>query len=260
MSTRKIRTIALMMLLTAAGVCTPSGDEPVEVSLPIVSTPIDPPLVENLEGWSVTLTSLTIAVRDLAFTIEGEAHARHQVDLFDWLVPSAHAHPGHLAGGDVTGELVGDFLLDFFAASLRLGEATLLGGHYHGMNFYFRRAGNEPGLDAADPIIGHTVHLTGQATRGTSTIVLEAVIDIDDATQMVGAPLDLDVDEETSATLALAFNLVDPVEGDTLFDGLDFGALDTDSDGVVTIAPGDPAHNILMKTLVRHDHFSVAVQ
>ena len=48
--------------------------------------------------------------------------------------------------------------------------------------------------------------------------------------------------------------------GDSLFDGIDFGALDTDGDGEVAIEPASAAHNVLAKTLVRHDHWGMEVR
>jgi hypothetical protein len=56
--------------------------------------------------------------------------------------PRAWAHPGHYSGGDVTGELVGEFILDWIGGDgMALGTADLLAGDYNGFNFTFRRGG-----------------------------------------------------------------------------------------------------------------------
>jgi hypothetical protein len=57
-------------------------------------------------------------------------------------------------------------------------------------------------------------------------------------------------------TVALQLFPVDPIEELSLFDGLDFAALDGDGDGVVAIGPGDAAHNFLRRTLQSHVHYA----
>ena len=182
--------------------------------------------------------------------------------FLEMIAPRALAHPGHYAGGDVTGELKGDFVLDMFAEDhRRLGEAVLLEGDYHGVNFYFRTASASDGLEDGDPLLGHMAYLAGTATQEDQSISFTATLDeLAENTQMVGGPFELAVTEDTEATLALQVYTVDPFENDTLFDGLDFGALDEDGDGVVDIVPGSEAHNILTKTLERHDHYGVSAQ
>jgi hypothetical protein len=118
-----------------------------------------------------------------------------------------------------------------------------------------RTAGAGDAAPAA--LIGHTALLSGTATRGAQIETFMAVLDVAAGTQMVGGPFDLAVDERTDAILHLTLFTLDPAEGDTLFDGLDFALLDGDTDGQVDILPGSEAHNILMKTLIRHDHWGV---
>jgi len=153
-------------------------------------------------------------------------------------------------------------VLDAFAGAARLlGDATLLEGEYHGANFHFRAADADDGLPAGDELLGHTAVLAGTATRGTDTWTFRAVLDVEDGTQLVGAPLDLTVTPRTTATLVLRLLATDPsTEVDTLFDGIDFAALDADGDRRVTILPGDEAHNRLRRTLQVHDHWWVDVR
>jgi hypothetical protein len=256
-----VMAIGLLGIMLVAGVCSPGGDEPGRVTLPVVSDGGGIEICENGEGWTVELTALRIAIRNLEFTIEGEIHAALLLSFSEFFVPSAFAHPGHASGGDVTGELTGDFIVDLFALKDQyMGEGDLLTGNYHGMNLYFRKASEADGLDAGDPLLGHTVYMAGRATKGTQDIEFTAVLDeLEENTQMVGGPFELDVFEDTSATLVLRVYTRDPVENDTVFEGLDFGKLDDDDDGVVTISPGDEAHNVLIKTLERHDHWGVTV-
>lgn len=254
-------------LFLLAGACEPGGSEPAAVSLPVVAADDGILPCTNDLGWAVSLDEARVTLGDLEFTIEGETHAagpsaawvRVAQRVGGLLVPSASAHPGHQAGGEVTGALPGDFAADLIAG-MDLGVAVLLAGDYHGVNFSFRQAGTADGLDPDDPLVGHTAMLSGTAAKDGATIVFSAVLDVGPGTRMVGGPFDLAVREDTGATLALTLYTVDPSENDTLFDGLDFGALDADGDGVLAIGPGEAAHNILAKMLVRHDHWGIQVR
>ena len=251
---------ALVLTTLALGVCDPEGEEPSPVSLPVVTDGSQVVPCANAEGWTVEVASFRAAVRDLELTIEGETHASLLRRASELAVPSASAHPGHYAGGEVTGELPGDFVLDFVAGDgAPLGEAAALPGDYNGMNLYFRAATTADGLADGDPLVGHAAVISGTATKDATTVQFEAVLDVEDGTQMVGGPFELAVGAGTAATLGLALYTIDPSEGDTLFDGLDFGALDSDGDGDLAIAAGDEAHNVLMKTFVRHDHWGLIV-
>ncbi len=246
-----ITTTALIVSVLAIGVCSPEGEEPARLTLPFVVSDAGIEPVENAEGWTVTLSAFRLAVADIEFTIEGETHA----SLSDLIVPPAMAHPGHYAGGEVTGELLGRFILDLQGGEHPVGDATLLTGEYHGVNLGFRVADEQDGLDEDDPLLGHTAHLEGVATQGDRAIDFSATLDVAEGTEMVGGPFELSLTEETEGVMVLRVLTLDPSEGDTLFDGLDFGALDEDGDDAVEIAPGTAEHNVLMKTLIRHDHY-----
>lgn len=265
------RHVLAALLALAAGpgpaACGPEGSEPARVSLAVVAAPDGLATCTNDLGWQVVLDGARVAIADLEFTIEGEVHVARTAPavlqgarrLAALLVPAARAHPGHQAGGEITGTLDGDFLPDLLDVG-DLGVATLLEGDYHGVNLAFRRAGATDGLAEDDPLAGHTAVLSGTATKGEATVTFHAVLDVADGLRMVGGPFDLAVRPDTAATLRLTLFTIDPSESDTLFDGLDFGALDDDVDGIVAILPGQAAHNVLAKTLVRHDHWGVVAR
>ena len=259
MKTKWTPLITLLALFQLMG-CDPEVEEPDLKSFPVKTSAVGVSSCTNAEGFEIELSSLRVAFRDLEFSIEGETHAGLLHRLSDLIIPSAFAHPGHYAGGEVTGELAGNFLIDLTTeAGTRLGDATLLVGTYNGVNLSFRRADESDGLPLDDPLIGHTAELAGTATRGEQTIEFSALIDVSDETQMVGGPFELSVTSDTEVQLELPAYTIDPSENDTLFDGLDFAALDDDQDGRLLIQPGDAAHNVLMKTLIRHDHWGVVV-
>lgn len=247
----------LLTTMLAAIACAPS-QEAVHVQLDVELDASGILPTRNDGDWVVELTTVRIAVTDLQFTILGEMH-RASASLGGWLISRAWAHPGHYAGGDVTGELAGDFILDW-SAGVKLGTADLLAGEYQGMNFTFRAAVVADGLTAADPLLGHTAHLTGRALKGEQQIDFTAVLDVAAGTQMVGAPFEDTVQASRVSPIVVRFLLTDPVEGTSLFDGLDFAALDSDGDGVVSIGPGDEAHNILRRTLQAHVHYSATLK
>lgn len=210
-------------------------------------------------GWTVTLTAARVAIADLELTVEGEAHASLLRTVGDWLVGTAWAHPGHQAGGEVTGELPGDFVLDFVGgAGAVLGEATALEGAYHGANFAFRRATAADGLAAGDPLLGHTAWLEGTATKGDVTVPFTAALDAPDGTRLVGAELEVTIGGGGAPTLRLALLTTDPEEGDSLFQKVDFGAAAPGT--ALDIRPGDSLHNVLQRTLVTHDHWRVTAE
>lgn len=251
-----MRWIATLVLISGCF----HSHEPAQVIMPVVVSADGLSPVESDLGWVVEVTRLRAAARDLELTIEGEEHASLLPRIRRWLVPEAHAHPGHLAGGSVTGELPGDFLIDWTRDGAALGDATALVGRYQGANFAFRRAGDGDGLDPGDPLLGHTFHVEGTATRGAQELAFEMILDIDDGTRIVGVPFEYEVTETDVPTAALELRVIDPYEGKNLFDDIDFAALaQPDGDGEITVvvAPGSTAHNRIRRAFQVHDHYFV---
>ncbi|HVK75189.1 MAG TPA: hypothetical protein VM734_17790 [Kofleriaceae bacterium] len=239
------RLTALVVLLAAAA-CGDSEEAPT-VTLPVASAGgAFAPATTNL-GYTVTTTRVRLAMHDLEMTIEGEMHAAGSPALF---------HPGHSAGGDVTGSLPGPFIVDWDGTEHALGTATLIVGDYHGANLGFRAA-DAGEVAAGDPLAGHTVHLTGVATRDGVDHPFDAVLDIDPGTTLTGATFELEVTAASTESLRLALLPTDPVEGDTVYDGLDFAALPATTDGVIEIRPGAAAHNVLRRAIQVHDHYAL---
>ena len=253
------RTIVMISTLWIAGlfiqVCASDTEEPAPVTLGVSTDKTHIVTVTNDEGWSVSLDEFQLAVKDLEFTTGGETHARKPPAA--WLISSAHAHPGHAAGGEVIGELSKKILFDMNQAPASVGKASLLPGDYNGMNLHFRNADEADGLDDDAPILGHAAYLSGTATKDDTSIEFEAFLDIAPKSEMIGGPFTAQIDSSSSGTISLQFFTKDPAEGDTLFDGLAFDELDEDGDQQVTIADGDIAHNILSKTIQRHDHYGM---
>lgn len=249
-----MRLVGMTLLLTAGLACTPS-QESVHVQREVQLDGSKIADTTNDLGWTVTLSAARLAVTDVQFSILGEMH-QTTAWLPSWLIGRAWAHPGHYAGGDVTGELTGNYVFDWLGHDgEKLGDADLLTGVYHGMNFSFRHADADDKLASDDPLLGHTGYYAGVARKDDKEIAFKIVADINDGTQMVGAPFDWTIEEETKGTIEIELYPTDPVESKSMFDGLDFGALDEDGDGEVSIAPGDTAHNIFVRLVQSHVHY-----
>jgi hypothetical protein len=220
--------------------------------------------VETDLGYRVDVTQARVVVEDFAFTIAGEAHVKLWQRVSDALISVAHAHPGHFQGGEVTGEMPGRFVLDFApGGSAPLGTATLLAGRYESVNFTLAVAGAADGVAPDDSLTGHTALLTGVASKDDESVAFDVLLDSPEGRQLVGAPFDHVVTESSAEVLGIRFNVRDPLESDTLFDGVDFAALDGDHDGSVLVEPTSPddgtlgAYDLIHRRFQTHDHFDV---
>lgn len=217
----------------------------------------------STDDTQIELTEVRMALETVEFTTEGEMHARAGLlpTLHNLVVPTAFAHPGHSAGGEVVGELVGRHVVDYLDAGSTVGTATLLGADYSGANFTFTTAEASDGLDVDDPLIGHTFLLAGTATRDGVEVEFVAYVDQDDDRSIIGLPLSFTATESSTEQLALRFDAVDPVEGDTIFADVDIVSLDEDADGFVEISAEEnpEAWANLRRNLQVHDHYAVEV-
>lgn len=247
------------ILLCAALAACGGGREATSMQLPVVAgaNRIEPATTDL--GYTVTVDRLRVGVRDVQFTIEGEEHPSSMASrVADWFIGTAHAHPGHAGGGEVLGELAGPYLIDWTADGSALGTGTLLTADYNGANFLFRTTSQvDDGLDPDDPLLGHAIHLEGSIERDGDSWAVDMVFDIDEGTALIGAPFDYTLTEAAAPTVALELATIDPFEGDTIFDGVEFADLDGDGDGAISIAPGSDTHNALRRAFTRHDHYIV---
>lgn len=247
------RSLLLALMVAACG----GGREATELQLPVVSDATRIAPVTTDLGYTVTITAARAAIRDLELTIEGE---EHEVGAVARVIGAGELpHPGHAGGGDVTGELRGELIVTWTDDGASLGTATLLTGRYQGLNFTFRRAGDSDGLAPGDPLVGHTFHIEATVTRDAVTWTADILLDMEPDTQLMGAPFAQEITDTSTETIGLQLAPVDPFENDTLFDGIDFAALD-DGSGAIVIAPGDTAHNQLRRLFGAHDHYFVQIR
>ena len=204
---------------------------------------------------------------------EGRCATCHGHELEGGVGPTLGGHPAIArAVMDGVGEMPA---MDMPAAEVadiqallgtHLGRATLLEGQYHSVNFRFGRAQDADGLPEGDPILGHTAYLFGVATRDDFEVEFEAFVDAPDDRELIGAPFDARIEPGRQGELRFLLDVADPLEGDTLFDGIDFERLPIGSDGVATLRnpsgddpTGEDAQpaNLLRRRLLTHDHYQV---
>jgi len=251
----------LLCLLMLTGCADARDAERVELQLVTDGAGLEP-ITTDL-GYEVELASAQVAVDDLKFTIAGEVHASLWQNLADAVVKPAHAHPGHFQGGEVTGELPGHFLLQFApGATHELGTATLLVGKYQSVSLTLSQVSTRD-VPESDPLLGHTALLIGTAIKNGNSIDFEVSLDSPVGRELAGIPFEENVDVAKDEKLALRLFMRDPLENDTLFDGVDFATLDVDTDGRVVIDPAATdaasvaAYNIVRRAFQSHDHFLV---
>lgn len=258
-------TGALSCVLAALPGCTAS--EVPRETLPLVVDGTGLTVIDTNLGYRITVTEARMALDDVVFTIVGEVHTGSALRrILDFILPSAMAHPGHYEGGEITGELRGHFIADFTGRNgSELGMATLLVGKYESVNFTFARATGADGLPPGDPLIGHTAIIIGTAVKAGKSTAFTVIIDSPEKRNLVGAPFEVEITEANHPRMGLRLMTRDPVEGDTLFDDIDFAALDAESDGKVVLAPGTTstsraltdAYELVRRTFQAHDHFEV---
>ena len=242
----------LIAISLALGACAAS-EEATTVELPVTVAPAMDSATTDL-GYRVQLTRMRIAVAQIEFTTEGEMHdaAVYRTANPVGTRPTIAKHPGHAGGGEVTGELPGEFILEWNGAPQpAFGTSVMFVGNYTGANFAIRNAATTDAMVADDPLLGHSFHLTGTVTRDGVTRDFDAVLDVESDTRVIGAKFDDAITSASTETLAIQFLPTDPYELDTAFDGIDFFALSPQ------IRPGDAAHNILRRAIQTHDHYGV---
>jgi len=271
---RMLTRCALLLGFTAAPACA-EPEEAQRVELPVQADGRGLTRVTTDLGYTVELSEARGVVAELRFSIAGEQHSASRSLLSRLVVSTAHAHPGHFQGGGVTGELPGRFVAPWLSAdddgaaaeaSRTLGTATLLEGDYHSVDFELGLATTEDDIMSDDPLLGHSFVLRGEVEKDGERYELLAQVASPEGRVLTGVPFDARVRAGEALGLQLRLLTLDPLEGDTLFDGIDFATLDADADGLIAIEPEaadaavQQAYNVLRRTLQTHDHFEMTAE
>jgi len=219
-------------------------------------------------GFEVRLLEARLAVADFEFATAGELHAAARPPSFiSYLISPAYAHPGHYEGGEVVGEARGQFVLDWVADDEReLTSATLITTDYSSGNFTFARAGVDAGVAASDPLLGHTALFAGSARLGDFETSFRFVLDLPDDRVLVGVPFPATITTEREGSVLFALLLREESGQTTLFDQIDFSALEGAGAGQVDIGPASTtevdmdAYNHLRRAVGTHDYYELSFQ
>jgi hypothetical protein len=218
--------------------------------------------VQSDDGAILTFTGARVAVRDFTFETGGELHTTSP--LWRVIVPEANAHPGHFNQGTITGELAGRFVVNFADPAETGLSATLQSGDYVAASFFF----DQFAADEAPDHAGACIHLTGDVTTAANTThAVDITIVCPDDRQMQSAPFDARI-RSGRGSIALSLELLDPFEGDTAFDGIDWTELATLADPGTAIrlhesSPDGPlqdAYLTVRRNLLSHDHYLFELQ
>lgn len=256
-----INKVLCLLLVGTALACSAESEEARRIEVPVVVDTSALFVQEPTDlGYRIEFGAARGVIKDLTFTQGGEVHTaqagpqrserRRAVPRpgpLSWIIGTAHAHPGHLAGGDVLGELPGRHVINWLDDGAPIGTATVVAGPFDGAGFVF--AQGEAGDGLTDPLLGQTLVLEGTATREGNTVGFIAAIDQDSDRQVVGIPFIVDVD----GTRAIGFGLI----GAELFDGIDFHTLAGDA-GQVTLT--GPDLNRLRRATQSHEHFTALLR
>lgn len=248
--TRRPRAALSALFLLALCVCGGTSDA-VLVERPIGVDSAGMGEVVNDLGWTVRADAFRVVMEDIELTSGGEPHASLLDPLSAAIFGRAYAHPGHTTGGEVLGELLGRFVIDFAAGDEAvLGEATLVAATYEGASFTFARAGPEDAVAEEDPLFAHTVWIEGVATKGAATLPFTIAVEQDEGRRVEGAAFSYEAREGDEGALGIALLLEDPTEGRTVFDGVDFATLP--GDGHV---PAEHEASIMLKRALQAHAF-----
>lgn len=237
---KPLSRLALLLLVLSTGCSENTVDESTEAQTVVRRVFIEPvpDSLERSDGTSIEITHFEITMGDLEFTKGGEAHAA-AIQIWDFLVPQAHAHPGHYSGGEVLGELPGIFTTNLLTGG-ELGEAQLLEGEYQGLNFAFG-----PSEQNTSMRIAGIARWEGNEREFSVDWVSTPDV------QVIGIPFEADVSaDDESQTIHLSIRLQN--EGETILDDLEFVA----DERPLALGPGDEGSNKIKRKMLSHDYYT----
>lgn len=231
-------SLFVVVLSTACGETTVGeSTEPQTVVRRVFIEPV-PNTFDRADGTSFELTNVEVTMGDLEFTTGGEAHTAMLPSLWDIVVPSAHAHPGHFSGGEVLGELPGIFTTNLLLGG-QLGEAQLLEGEYQGLNFAFGPSEQNTSMRIAGIA-------RWEGNEREFSIDWVSTPDV----QVIGIPFEANVaaDDETQQ-IHISIKLTN--DGQTILDDLEFVV----DERPLALGPDDEGSNRIKRKMLTHDFY-----
>ena len=243
----------LLGLILAAGSCSGAEEAPeYDVAIYADGSGLTP--VETDLGAEVTVEEIRFWIDAVEFTVGGEEDHEAQASLFRrWVIPVAHAHPGHGVGGEVAGELLGPLEVVLRPGeSERLGTGLFLGGRYAGYNLRFSLTdGDGEPLEHHVLIRGAVTPPYGPGGDGEPR-PFEARLQLFPGAEIRGGAFTGRI--PAVEALGLRVLTYDEWSETTLFDGVDFSGLPAE-EGVLILRGTTAAGAILLNRFLAHEFY-----
>jgi hypothetical protein len=140
--------------------------------------------ITNALGWSITLEAAYLSVGPLYYyagdPVLSQRHLQQSpLDralevVSTWIVPSAHAHPGHYVEGAAMGQMLTPTTLDLLAGAVDLAGGDGISGEINSARFTWQ---SPPQGEWAAQLEGHVVLTKGVASKGDTTVAFIAKAD-----------------------------------------------------------------------------------
>jgi hypothetical protein len=201
----------------------------------------------NSLGWTITLSKAHLSMGPLyyfdgaPFTAQRGGPSRTSPPLLErfarWVVPEAHAHPGHYQAGEARGQMLTPTSVDLLAGPTDLADADAVSGFYRSARVSF---GSPPAGSFAAALEGHVAALEGRAEQDGSALDFLARVEVAEVLNADGdaavegcAFEEVDVQETGVVTLV--------VKPTVWLDQVDFAGIAGGEDGAPAPLPPDSA-------------------
>jgi hypothetical protein len=211
-----VKRLVLLFTLASCGASTEQVRRtfPLDVVVKAPTTPTD-------SGWTLSDVRGTASFASVRF-FEGQVLVTRRTTPLDWLVSTAHAHPGHYEAGAALGELLQPLEVDLTAREpAPWGTVSAVTGRYGSVELGWAMG----------------VRVQGTATKGAETVRFDTGL------LSPGKPLSAIPFEHTMTTAEGRVRL--ELDLGVMLSRVDFGkTLATpDAQGVTTLDRGSPAFN-----------------
>lgn len=177
---RVLGTLTVLAALVTASACeSGTGGRRAVFDLSIEPAPASRSFRTSM-GWDVSLEEACVSIGPVyLYAQPGLSASLHRA--YDWLVPSAHAHPGvdHFNGGEVRGEWLDQIALDLTSnGPVDLGAYEGIAGEAQSATIGIYPPQSNT-LGATSCLRGHQAYVVGSAVRNALTVRFEGGLDIE---------------------------------------------------------------------------------
>lgn len=204
----------------------------------------------NAFGWSITVSRAAVSVGALYYFDGAPVTAMREPRLLDrlsrWLIPEAHAHPGHYQPGNALGEMLEATSVDLAAGPAELAASSAVSGIYRSarIDFLSPAAGPLAGeLGQAVVVVEGVAEQAGASRPFRAEGAIADVVDSDGEAAVAGCVFEeADVQEDGAVTVRILPSV--------WLDQIDFAEVPESTDGQpVLLEPGTIPHRAFARGL-----------